>query len=263
MIDAPSVICAYRTTNEIDLSSGLHTHDFHHFLYIVEGECEATVDGAVVRMGKSNALLVPPGTPHSLVFPVAMSSRCDIFHVKCVLDDDLAASIPSGTAIDCAAYDFEMESALNLLARTVNRKPSNVERAFSSIIHYLSFAIRECCGGKAGNVEPLTDMRIKVAIAKLEDNIKASPPSTEKLAKLLGLNKSYFIRFFKKHVGVSPMEYLLKRKMEEASKMLLFSSVRISDIAAALGYSNCHHFSSQFKKHFGLPPKSYRQKLTG
>lgn len=74
------------------------------------------------------------------------------------------------------------------------------------------------------------------------------------------LSYSYFSRMFKENIGVSFSQYLLKVRMEEARKMLLFSDAKIGDIAKRVGYNdeNVQNFTRAFKNYFGKPPKDYK-----
>lgn len=74
------------------------------------------------------------------------------------------------------------------------------------------------------------------------------------------LSYSYFSRMFKENIGVSFSQYLLKVRMEEARKMLLFSDAKIGDIAKRVGYNdeNAQNFTRAFKNYFGKPPKDYK-----
>jgi len=68
-----------------------------------------------------------------------------------------------------------------------------------------------------------------------------------------------FRKEFKKQLGVSPRDYLIRKRMDEACRLLRSTNKRISEIAVELGYSSQYEFSNQFSRTFSLAPKHYRE----
>ncbi len=80
----------------------------------------------------------------------------------------------------------------------------------------------------------------------------------EYLASLIHLDKCYFIRYFKKKMGVTPQQYLVHKRLQEAKALLSRLDLPISEIAYMVGYNNVSYFVSSFKKHVGVSPNHYR-----
>lgn len=78
------------------------------------------------------------------------------------------------------------------------------------------------------------------------------------LAAYTGINKSYLQSLFSKILGCSIIEYVNKKRLEEAAFLLINSSMSITDIAFAVGYNSRQHFAHTFGKHYGTGPLSYR-----
>jgi AraC family transcriptional regulator len=74
------------------------------------------------------------------------------------------------------------------------------------------------------------------------------------LSKEVAMSEFHFFRTFRQVYGISPHQYQLKRKLEEARKMLLKSKVPITEIAFACGFADVPGFSKSFKKAFGVSP---------
>lgn len=83
------------------------------------------------------------------------------------------------------------------------------------------------------------------------------PLEVENLAKLVHLHPNYFIPYFKKFVGMSPMQYVQLKRMDYAKRLLTYSDSSISSIAEQVGMELAH-FSRCFKKITGIPPSAYR-----
>ncbi len=80
----------------------------------------------------------------------------------------------------------------------------------------------------------------------------------ERVAEHVHLNASYFSTVFKKETGKNFLEYLTDCRIEEAKRLLRESTMNISQICAAVGYTDSKHFSRIFTKSVGIKPSIYR-----
>jgi AraC-like DNA-binding protein len=82
--------------------------------------------------------------------------------------------------------------------------------------------------------------------------------SLEDIAREFGVSRSYIHKLFGRYSSVSPQQYRIDRKMERAKFSLENTGLLVKEIAFQLGYANQHYFSNDFKKHYGLSPRDYR-----
>lgn len=82
--------------------------------------------------------------------------------------------------------------------------------------------------------------------------------NVEELAHIVFLHPNYFIRFFKKHIGCSPIGYINKVRLEKTKSLLESTDLTVSEIAVNTGYNDISHYSKTFKKHIGFSPMEYR-----
>ena len=83
--------------------------------------------------------------------------------------------------------------------------------------------------------------------------------TVEDIAERLFINKSYLSRLFKSKKGITPKEYLIKKRLDRAADLLKNSTVSVNTIAISVGLSDPLYFSRIFKKYTGLSPSQYRQ----
>jgi len=102
------------------------------------------------------------------------------------------------------------------------------------------------------------DPAIESALKILQAHI-ARPISGRELSRKVGFAESYLIRLFKKNIGMPPMKYLTKIRIESAQYLLTSSPLTVNAVAEQSGYRDEFHFSKAFKKFTGLPPSAYRE----
>jgi AraC family transcriptional regulator, arabinose operon regulatory protein len=81
------------------------------------------------------------------------------------------------------------------------------------------------------------------------------------LTNKFNISSSYLNTIFKSETSKSPIEFFIKLKMDEACNLLRITKMKISDIAANLGYSDSYYFSRLFKKNMGVSPQKYRDQF--
>lgn len=81
----------------------------------------------------------------------------------------------------------------------------------------------------------------------------------EELARVCGLSRSHFARAFKATVGLSPFQWLVAQRVEQAKSMLLNSDLPVGEIGLACGFSDQSHFTRIFVKYTGIAPAAWRR----
>ena len=78
------------------------------------------------------------------------------------------------------------------------------------------------------------------------------------VANFVGLNRSYLTHLFKKSLKLSPQEFLLNYRINEATSLLKNTNLSVGTISKCIGYNDQLTFSKVFKKVKGISPKTYR-----
>ncbi|MBN1670986.1 MAG: helix-turn-helix transcriptional regulator [Kiritimatiellae bacterium] len=87
----------------------------------------------------------------------------------------------------------------------------------------------------------------------------ASEMTLARLAALAGLSKRHFSAEFTRHMHVSPIDYVIARRMERAAFLLADAELTVSEIGVLVGYPDLFYFSRLFKKHYGKSPTAFRE----
>ncbi|COY90275.1 DNA-binding domain-containing protein%2C AraC-type [Mycobacterium tuberculosis] len=99
--------------------------------------------------------------------------------------------------------------------------------------------------------------KIQMAKKLIDEDLSQNHTITE-LAKAVGTNEQYLKKHFKQYYGKTIMSYITEMKMEHAKKLILMGKYRVSDVARMTGYKHSTHFTTAFKKYFGIIPNSLR-----
>lgn len=91
----------------------------------------------------------------------------------------------------------------------------------------------------------------------VEENIDKDL-SLNHFAEILHYHPFYLSRMFKEIKGENFSEYIARKKVEKAKSMLLYTDMKIVNIAEQLGFNHSSYFTRFFKKHLGLAPQEYR-----
>jgi AraC-type DNA-binding domain-containing proteins len=89
------------------------------------------------------------------------------------------------------------------------------------------------------------------------------PISVNELADCVHLHPNYFIRYFKQHFGMPPLQYISRKRAEHAKRLLALSASSVKEVAAAVGFPDTSRFTRFFKKETGLTPTEYRSNASG
>lgn len=108
----------------------------------------------------------------------------------------------------------------------------------------------------------VSDPRISKVLDYIQQNI-TSAITIEELADRACLTKSYLIRLFRQHLGQTPLQYVIRKKIQSAQTLLLDSDMSVRQVARTLGFPDVSYFIRLFRKNLGFTPQEYRQKLIG
>lgn len=87
----------------------------------------------------------------------------------------------------------------------------------------------------------------------------AEPVTVGALAAVVHLSVSQFERKFRQSFQVTPIQYLLRVRINKACRMLTGSDAKITEIAAQCGFYDHSHFIRRFTRTIGIPPREYRK----
>lgn len=103
-------------------------------------------------------------------------------------------------------------------------------------------------------------LRLRPVLDHIEGNIN-DKLHVEEACKLVNMSYHYFVKYFKKTMGLSFVDYVIMKKIKRAELLLLTKDMSISQIGEEVGMSNMAHFYKMFRKFKGCSPNEFRKKM--
>jgi AraC-like DNA-binding protein len=254
------------------------------FHIVARGECWFEVDGSEpAHASTGDVLLLAPrrahvlrDSPTSRALPfeqVAMAARpiddpramqlvCGAFRVD---DDTLLRALPA------VIHTHELASAagtwlghtIKLLAfESAHQHPGGatvVSRVCDALFVYvIRSALAKLPPHEASWLHALSTPKMGDAL-RLMHNEPTKDWSVGELAQRVGLSRSAFAQQFADVVGETPMQYLIKWRVQKAASLLRSGEAGIAEVAARVGYQSDVAFSKAFKRAMGVTPGAYRR----
>lgn len=142
----------------------------------------------------------------------------------------------------------------NLLRLAKGQASTQSEHRISLYIHMILCELVE----GSSTVHSVASQSIQKAVAYMEEHINQNI-SLDELAENINLSKFYFNRYFKKHLGMTPHQYFINMRLQNAKKLLVTTDDSIERIADACGFDNVSNFIRLFKQKTGMTPTTFRK----
>lgn len=221
-----------------------HIHKDWELIYCTEGSGEMVFEGRTLRYGAGDVAIVPPMVPHSNVSEGGFTN----IHMN-VSDSSLTGTEPlivhadsNGFLLDAftAAFYYYSESGVG----------QGLLPIYGQLI--VTFLTQYQPGRRHSDT-----------VQRIEDNIlQHYPDCTYDLNAYLNtlpFNTEYLKKMFKKETGLTPLQYLTEKRLENAASTLASYCGRgnVSETARLCGFGDPLYFSRLFKRKYGVSPRNY------
>ncbi len=99
---------------------------------------------------------------------------------------------------------------------------------------------------------------ISIVLEFIRSNLKENF-NLKDLSNKAGMSTTSFYRFFKRELGMSPIEFILNEKIKVAKQLLKYPGIQINEVGFQSGFEDSNYFIRLFKKVEGITPKQYQQ----
>jgi AraC family transcriptional regulator, arabinose operon regulatory protein len=256
------LVTAAYTKCPVDWRDLDYTPDYSKFYYILDGEGWIKIGDEEYYPKAEQLFLMPAGIKQSYSTVNDNTFTKYWCHFKAVIGEinifDII-SIPYYINVSEASKITDIFKRLVLYYNNDDVTAALKSRAV--LYELVSFYIEEAS-------KQYIKMKDTAAVGKIFELIKyidinlTSNISITDLAEIVHYHPNYFIRFFRKHFGTSPAQYINNKRMEKSKVLLETTGVTVSEIAYSTGFKDIYHFSRVFKSHTGFSPSEYRKMIS-
>ena len=144
------------------------------------------------------------------------------------------------------------------IRQTFLQKPLGYELEIKSELLHLFFLLYSQVPYQRSSQEhrEITE-KLKLVLQFIQDHYQQGI-TVKELAELCHFSEYHFMRFFKRHMNMTSIEYLNQYRLEMASRQLAETNLSVTSIALESGFNNISYFNRVFKRKFGVTPMEYR-----
>jgi len=228
---------------------------YNKIYYIVDGECYLKIDDKEYIAKKGQLILLPYNSVQTYYH--ISKNHLVKYWLHCTFscnDKDLLEliSLPHIITVDNHEYLSYLFKQILLYDGQPNITSKLLQKSY--IIQLLAYYFEK---SDSAEKSIFKDEKISILMSYIENNFQ-NDININTLCNVTHFHPNYFIRFFKKIIGISPIEYINNVRIEHAKKHLQALNIPIKNIAFNVGFKNSYYFSRIFKKKTGFTPSKYR-----
>jgi|SRR5215471_15479049 len=103
-------------------------------------------------------------------------------------------------------------------------------------------------------------LKIRRVLGYIDANLETKI-TVDHLAKFARVSRSHLCYLFKAEIGVAPIKYIKRCRIERARELLEQTNLSIKEIRSKVGLTDRSHFTRGFKEAFGVTPSEYRNRI--
>ncbi len=238
-----------------------HGADQHILIYCLEGSGEAVIKKNKYTIEAGDFFVVPMKTGHTYTSSENNPWTIYWIHFKGSIANSLIELFNKklNSYKGFIQYNEQSISLFNEMYNQLERGYGIDNLIYSNLClgHFLTTMIYN------DRYDPRSQLNHKDVLDKAIDFLSSNISemlTLEKMAAAVNLSPSHFSFLFKKKTGFSPIEYFNHLKVQKACQYLLFTDLRVREIALELGIEDPYYFTRVFTKVMGLSPNNYREK---
>ncbi len=252
----------------------LHWHDEIEIVYVKKGCGSLTLDFRTFPIKAPSIALILPGRLHSIEGEkdVRMEYENIIFHPNLLLSGQadvcsrnfllpLIAGTITVPSVFSPVYPYyeDIAAPIDACDEICRTKPQGYELFIKSRLFELFYVLNNRCRNLVkdqGNRQTIEKMKI---VSKYVENHYGEKITIADVAAACGFSESHFMRYFRKTMGTSFVEYLKDYRLTMAARLLTTSDSTVLAIASAVGFDSLSWFNRAFRARYKMSPNQFRR----
>ena len=246
-----------------DWHSVPHTHNHMELFFIVGGKGQFLIEDQLHPVDVNNLVIINPNVVHT---EVSLNAQPLEYIVLGVAGIQLAGSDTSDGQFSILDHfeSAEISGCLRNILREMELKNTGYEDVCQAYMEILIIRLmRSTALAVPSEAQAVSVNRQCAAVRRYIDLHFKEPLTLEQLAGEGHINKFYLSHAFKREYGVSPINYMISKRIEESKYLLAETDLSMTQIAQLLGFSSLSYFSQVFRRTQSVTPMEYRQSQKG
>jgi len=242
-----------------DWHSVPHTHNHLELFYIVGGKGQFLIQDQLYPVNSNNLVIINPNVTHTEVSLNAQPLEYIVLGIEGI---ELATSKSSNGQFNILDHfeSVEISSCLRNILREMEQKNTGYEDICQAYMEILIIRLmRNTALAVPTEPQVVSGNRQCAAVKRYIDLHFKESLTLDQLAEDAHMNKYYLSHAFKREYGVSPINYMITKRIEESKYLLAETDLSMSQIAQLLGFSSLSYFSQVFRRTQSVSPMEYRQ----
>lgn len=228
--------------------------DDYQLLYVARGQAHFLIAGEERVITAGHLVLYRPHEEQAYRYYAAEKAQVYWLHFT---GSDAAACAADTPSVQYVGVGKACERLFDRIVEELQLKRDGYEELTTLYLREMLLIARR---GWQDGTQAAGDMRAEVRLAQAyfaEHYREALDIGA--YAATRHISTGWFIRHFRQQTGVTPLQYILRLRIESAQELLAHSDCRVAQIAQIVGYDNPLYFSRLFRQQTGLPPSAYRR----
>ena len=242
-----------------DWHSVPHTHNHLELFYIVGGKGQFLIQDQLYPVNPNNLVVINPNVTHTEVSLNAQPLEYIVLGIEGI---ELATSESSNGQFNILDHfeSVEISSCLRNILREMEQKNTGYEDVCQAYMEILIIRLmRNIALAVPTESQVVSGNRQCASVKRYIDLHFKEALTLEQLAEDAHMNKYYLSHAFKREYGISPINYMITKRIEESKYLLAETDLSMSQIAQLLGFSSLSYFSQVFRRTQATTPMEYRQ----
>jgi AraC family cel operon transcriptional repressor len=248
--------------------TGLHVHDFFEIFLITKGSVYHLVNGKSIHLVEGSIVLIRPDDIHG--YENDGTLECELLNLAFPKTTLAALFAYLGEGFDGERLLYCESPPCNIIKK---HEIENVKARFQVLTTFLNYSKKvirsearalladlfiRFFSGHAKEMEYTMPEWLKGVVREMKNKENFTVGLT-RLYELSRKSPEHVTRMIRKHLGMTPTEWINELKLQYAANLLLHTDESILSICLEAGFENLSHFYHRFRKYFQLSPAKYRK----
>ena len=242
-----------------DWHSVPHTHNYMELFYIVGGKGQFLIQDQLYPVDANNLVIINPNVTHT---EVSLNAQPLEYIVLGIDGIELSTNENSDGQFNILGHfeSAEISGCMRNILREMEQKNAGHEDVCQAYMEILFIRLmRNTMLTVSAGPQITSGNRQCTAVKRYIDLHFKEALTLEQLADETHINKYYLSHAFKREYGVSPINYMINKRIEESKYLLAETDLSLSQIAQLLGFSSLSYFSQVFRRTQSVTPMEYRK----